>query len=65
MTVSTMTPAQRGTKHLCSDCACKYYDLGKKGAACPKCGGAAVERKLQSSGRPVKRTSRKPFGAPR
>ncbi len=62
MTVSTMTTAQRGAKHVCADCACKYYDLGKKGAACPKCGGAAVAKKLQSSGRPVKKSSRRSFG---
>jgi hypothetical protein len=62
MTVSTMTVSTRGDKHVCSDCACKYYDLGKKGATCPKCGGAAIQKKLPSSGRPVKRVSRKTFG---
>lgn len=62
MTVQTLTNAQRGAKHTCSDCACKYYDLGKSGAACPKCGGAAIEKKLQSSGRPVRKSSRRSFG---
>jgi hypothetical protein len=57
-----MTPLQRGAKHICADCACKYYDLGKTGAVCPKCGGAPVAKQLQSSGRPVKKTSRRSFG---
>ena len=62
MTVSAMTTSERGGKHVCSECACKYYDLGKKGAACPKCGGAPIEKQLPRSGRPVKKVSRKPFG---
>lgn len=56
MMVSTMKPSQTGAKHVCADCACKYYDLGKKDAICPKCGGKPVEQKLQSSGRPVRKS---------
>jgi len=56
MTISTMTASQRGSKHVCSECGCKYYDLGKKGATCPKCGGQAIQQKLPSSGRPVKQS---------
>jgi hypothetical protein len=62
MTVSAMTASQRGEKHVCSDCACKYYDLGKKGAACPKCGGSPLVQQLPRSGRPVKKSPRKVFG---
>jgi uncharacterized protein (TIGR02300 family) len=62
MTVSTMTVLQRGAKHVCSDCACKYYDLGKKGAACPKCGGQPILQQLPRSGRPVKKSRRTTFG---
>lgn len=62
MTVSTMTASQRGTKHVCSECACKYYDLGKKGAVCPKCGSQPIELQLPSSGRPAKKSPRRIFG---
>lgn len=62
MTVSAMTGAQRGSKHVCSECGCKYYDLGKKGAVCPKCSAPPIGQKLQSSGRPAKRSSRRTFG---
>ena len=47
-----MTASQRGSKHVCSDCATKYYDLGKKGATCPKCGGKPIVSALPRSGRP-------------
>jgi len=60
--MTTMTASQRGLKHVCSECACKFYDLGTKGALCPKCGGQRVMAKLQASGRPVKRSSRSSFG---
>lgn len=62
MTVSAMSASPRGSKHVCSDCACKYYDLGKKDARCPKCGGAPTEQQLRSSGRPVKKSRRSTFG---
>jgi hypothetical protein len=61
MTVSAMTSAQSGAKHVCSQCACKYYDLGKKGAVCPTCGGEAIGRQLHASGRPVKKSRRSTF----
>jgi len=56
MMISAMKPSQSGAKHLCADCGCKYYDLGKTTALCPKCGGKPAEQKLQSSGRPVRKT---------
>lgn len=62
MSVSAMTSAQRGSKHVCSECGCKYYDLGKKGATCPKCKGQPIAQQLKSSGRPVKKTRRSTFG---
>jgi hypothetical protein len=58
MTVSTMTAATRGAKHVCSDCACKYYDLGKKGANCPKCSGQPTEHQLLSRARPARKSLR-------
>jgi len=62
MMISAKTALQHGSKHVCSDCACKYYDLGKKGALCPKCGGQPAKRQLRSSGRPVKKSRRSTFG---
>ncbi len=34
-----MKRADRGTKHVCSECATKYYDLKRSKALCPRCGG--------------------------
>lgn len=62
MMVSAMTASQRGSKHVCSDCAGKYYDLGKVGATCPKCGGQPIERQLPSSGRPARKSLRRASG---
>lgn len=47
--------AEHGAKHVCSDCAAKFYDLGRKGATCPKCGGRPLVDSLPSSGRPASR----------
>lgn len=58
MTVSAMTVSRRGSKHVCSECACKYYDLGKKGASCPKCGGQPTMPQLPRGGRPPKKSLR-------
>lgn len=57
-----MNISERGLKHVCSACACKYYDLGRKDARCPKCGGEPILGALPSSGRPVKRPRRTNFG---
>ena len=61
MIQSNMTARQRGSKHLCSECACKYYDLGKKNATCPKCGGQPIGQQLPSSGRQAKKSPRRVF----
>lgn len=61
MQSAVMVAAKHGAKHVCSDCAGKYYDLGKKGARCPMCGGQPVAESLPSSGRPVRRSSRAIF----
>src|SRR3546814_814228 len=55
--IISMKASDRGLKHVCSACACKYYDLGNKGALCPKCGGTAEPVKLQASGRSEEHTS--------
>lgn len=51
MQSAVMAAAKHGAKHVCSDCACKYYDLRRKDATCPKCGGQPVTEPLPSSGR--------------
>jgi hypothetical protein len=33
-----MNPPDWGSKHVCTECTTKYYDLGKKVVACPTCG---------------------------
>ena len=52
-----MDRLDRGRKHVCPECACKYYDLAKKVITCPRCGAKPAAAKLVSSGRPA-RTSR-------
>ncbi|GAB4229793.1 MAG: hypothetical protein Tsb0032_36360 [Kiloniellaceae bacterium] len=46
-----MDKLDRGQKHTCPDCECKYYDLKKKDVTCPKCGAKPAAKKLPSSGR--------------
>lgn len=46
-----MNKVDRGRKHLCPDCGCKYYDMKKKAVACPKCGAKPAPQKLPRSGR--------------
>lgn len=33
-----MSTADLGSKHLCPNCATKYYDLKKTVVLCPRCG---------------------------
>jgi uncharacterized protein (TIGR02300 family) len=35
--------AALGQKHICEACSAKFYDMGKKQPACPKCGAVVVE----------------------
>ncbi len=35
-----------GSKYTCYSCDCKFYDLGKKKAICPKCGADQSEKRL-------------------
>lgn len=51
-----MKIADRGRKHTCPDCACKYYDLGKKDAPCPKCGAAQAAPKMARGTRTVRKS---------
>lgn len=51
MQSAVMAAAKHGAKQVCSDCASKYYDLGKQDAVCPKCGGKRLADALPRSGR--------------
>ncbi len=33
-----MNTSDRGLKHVCPECATRYYDLKREVVACPKCG---------------------------
>lgn len=41
-----MNLSQRGQKHVCAECETRFYDMGKKTVACPKCGGKPAEVKV-------------------
>ena len=36
-----------GTKHTCTACGGRFYDLGRPEPRCPKCGGLPKQRKLR------------------
>lgn len=36
--IEAMKASERGSKHVCTECATGYYDLNKKAIACPRCG---------------------------
>ncbi|MCP4327948.1 MAG: hypothetical protein GY791_05865 [Alphaproteobacteria bacterium] len=58
-----MQISARGLKHICPDCATKYYDLRKKTATCPKCGAKPPAPKPPRAARPpVRKTGRTNFG---
>jgi ribosomal protein L37AE/L43A len=57
-----MIASQRGSKHLCPECASKYYDLNKEVVTCPKCGAKPLAAKLLKAVRPVRKTGRTAFG---
>ena len=37
-------PIKWGVKYKCHGCACKFYDLNKPRAVCPKCGADQAEK---------------------
>jgi uncharacterized protein (TIGR02300 family) len=49
-----MEASDRGARHICPDCATRYYDLKKAVVACPKCGTKPPAPKLARAARPPK-----------
>ncbi len=42
-----MNTSDRGLKHVCPECATKYYDLRKEVVTCPKCSAKPPAAKLR------------------
>lgn len=47
-----MEASERGTRHVCPDCATRYYDLNRDVVTCPKCGTKPPAPKLARATRP-------------
>jgi len=56
-----MNILDRGSKHICPECAAKYYDLKKPVVTCPSCGAKPLAAKLQKSGYPARKSARTTF----
>jgi hypothetical protein len=56
--LENMDPIVHGSKHVCSECAIKFYDLGKTVVACPKCGAKPLAAKMLKSRLPTAKTGR-------
>ena len=41
-----MDKIDRGKKHTCSECMCKFYDFNKDIVICPKCGKEQILPKV-------------------
>ena len=57
-----MNASDRGRKHLCPECECKYYDLKKPTIACPRCGAKPAAAKPLKAARSAKKTNPSAFG---
>jgi uncharacterized protein (TIGR02300 family) len=44
-----MNSTDRGTKHVCPECQCKYYDLKSAVIVCPKCGAKPLPAKVRKT----------------
>ncbi len=56
-----MKPSDRGLKHVCPECATKYYDLRKEVVACPICGVKPLAAKVPKAAQPARKTGRTTF----
>ncbi len=57
-----MNTSDRGLKHVCPECATKYYDLRKEVVACPRCGAKPPAAIAPKAKQPARKTDRKTFG---
>ncbi len=57
-----MSTSDRGLKHVCPECATKYYDLRKEVVACPRCGAKPLAAKGPKAAQPARKTGRTTFG---
>jgi hypothetical protein len=56
-----MNAMDRGSKHICQECATKYYDLKKDAAACPSCGAKPLAAKVRRAPQPARKTGHTTF----
>jgi DNA-directed RNA polymerase subunit RPC12/RpoP len=55
-----MNTSDRGLKHVCPECATKYYDLKREVVACPRCGAkplAEIDPKATQTARKTGQTT--------
>jgi hypothetical protein len=57
-----MNVSERGLKHVCPECATKYYDLRKETVACPICGAKPPAPTVPKAALPARKTGRLVFG---
>jgi len=56
-----MNLSDRGRKHVCPECAIKYYDLGRNIVACPRCGAKPRAPKVSKAAAPAAKPRRVTF----
>jgi uncharacterized protein (TIGR02300 family) len=56
-----MNPSDRGAKHVCPECQCKYYDLRSEVVVCPKCGAKPLPAKVRKAANTSKEAGRTKF----
>ncbi len=57
-----MNTSDRGLKHVCPECATKYYDLRKEVVACPRCGAKPLAAKVPKATQPARKFDRATSG---
>ena len=57
-----MKLSDRGSKHACSECEIKFYDLGRAVVACPRCGAKPTPAKALKKAPPTRKAGRMTYG---
>ncbi len=55
-----MADPKLGKKHTCYQCGCKFYDLNRPAALCPRCGADQSEASKRPKATPPKSSSAAP-----